>query len=290
MSDPLRFVLVSGLSGAGKGQALRFLEDLGYYCVDNLPAPLIPTFADLIRRAGPGKRRFAVCVDARTGEDLRNVPGFLEETSEMGIRPEIVFMDSSDAVLLHRYSESRRRHPCAPAGSVEEGIRREREILEPIRARADLLLDTSASSVAELREHIATVFLDKKGPGSLVITVMSFGFKYGAPPEAEMLYDVRFLPNPHYDPEMRPSTGTDPAVRDYVLRNDDAREFLERIKNLLKFLMPRYAAEPKSYLTVAVGCTGGRHRSVAVAQEIALFLRSLKYEVRVRHRDVGREG
>ncbi|MBN2311051.1 MAG: RNase adapter RapZ [Candidatus Hydrogenedentes bacterium] len=286
MPDSPRFVLATGLSGAGKSQALRFLEDLGYFCVDNLPVSLIPTFAHLVLNSAHPRKRIAVCVDARAGEELLNLPGYVDEVAELGIRPDTLFMDSSDAVLVHRYSESRRRHPCAPKGSVEEGIRRERELLEPIRARADLVLDTSTMSVSELRERIAAMFSGAKEPQDMVVTVLSFGFKHGVPPEADLVLDVRFLPNPFYDPELRPWTGADPSVRAFVLDNPDAIEFLDRVKGLLKFLLPKYAAEPKSYLTIAVGCTGGRHRSVAVAQELMVFLRDLKQNARLRHRDL----
>ncbi len=288
MPESPRFVVVTGLSGAGKTVALRFLDDLGYFCVDNLPATLIKTFAALVAAPDRPHRRIAVCVDARSGDELRLLPAYLDEITEMGLRPDTLFLDASDEALVHRYSETRRRHPSAPASSVEEGIRRERQLLDPIRARASLVLDTSAMSVAELRERIAGVFLGGNQSRELIVTVMSFGFKYGVPAEADLVFDVRFLPNPHYDPELRSWTGAEPAVRDFVLDNATAREFLDRLQGLLKFLMPQYAAEPKSYLTVAIGCTGGRHRSVAVALAITVFLRDLKYNVRVRHRDASR--
>lgn len=288
MTDAQRFVLVTGLSGAGKSQALRFFEDIGYYCVDNLPASLVPKFAELFFASDGRHRRTAVCVDARGGQDLKNLPQYLQAVEEMGTRPDVLFLDSSDTKLVSRYSETRRRHPLAPSGGIEEGIRKERELLEGVRARADLIIDTSATSIAELRERIGGMFLGGRAKSELVITVMSFGFKHGVPQEADLVLDVRFLPNPHYDPELRPWTGNEPDVRDYVLNNPDAVEFLDRIKGLLKFLMPRYAAEPKSYLTIAVGCTGGRHRSVAVANAIAVLLRDLKYNVRIRHRDTAR--
>ncbi|MCP4643258.1 MAG: RNase adapter RapZ [bacterium] len=286
MPDSPRFVLVTGLSGAGKSQALKFLEDLEYYCVDNLPAALIPVFGDLVVKAARPWKRIAVCVDARSGEDLLKLPGYLDQVAEQGIHPDTLFLDTADAVLVHRYSESRRRHPCAPAGSVEEGIRRERLLLDPIRGRADLLLDTSSTSVAELRERIATAFSGAKETQQMLVRVVSFGFKHGLPPEADLVFDVRFLPNPFYDTDLRPLDGTEPGVRTFVLDNRDAVEFLERVKGFLKFLIPRYAAEPKSYLTVAVGCTGGRHRSVAVAHELMVFLRELNCNARIRHRDI----
>ena len=286
MTDARRFVLVTGLSGAGKSQALKVLEDLGYYCVDNLPTTLVAPFAEAIAGSTPRYRRIAVCVDVRAGQELVNLPSILDHVGERGIRVETLFLDSSNAVLLRRYSESRRRHPAATGGSIEEGIGRERELLAPIRARADLILDTSAVALPELRERIAAMFVGERRAQDLVITVMSFGFKYGLPPEADLVFDVRFLPNPYYDAELRPLTGNEPEVRDFVMNNAAAREFMERLKGLLTFLIPQYMAEPKAYLTIAVGCTGGQHRSVAVANEIMQFLRSLKYEGRLRHRDV----
>lgn len=277
------------MSGAGKSQVLKFLEDLGYYCVDNLPVALIPTFAELALGADTTRPHVAVCVDARAGQDLRNLPGYLAQLGEMGHRAEVLFLDSADAVLQRRYSESRRRHPASPTGAVDEGIRNERQLLGPIRDRADLVLDTSAVSVPELRERIANVFLGPKEARTITITLVTFGYKYGLPPEADLVFDVRFLPNPHYDPELRPRTGTEPDVRDFVLHNDAAREFLRHLQSFLKFLVPRYAAEPRAYLTLAVGCTGGRHRSVVIAQELLRLLRDLGYEARVRHRDISRE-
>ncbi|HOD52049.1 MAG TPA: RNase adapter RapZ [Candidatus Hydrogenedentes bacterium] len=287
MPSGRRFVLVTGLSGAGLSLALRFLEDVGYYCVDNLPASLLPTFAELVQGSTESTRRkVAVCLDARAGEGLSRLPGYVQEIEEMGIPVETLFLDSTDEVLIHRYSETRRRHPCSPAGSVEEGIQRERELMAPMRSRADLVIDTSSTSVAELRERIASMFVGPREARGLVITVMSFGFKKGVPPEADLVFDVRFLPNPHYDPELGPKTGCEPDVHDFVLANPDGREFLDRLKGLLKFLIPRYAAEPKSYLTIGVGCTGGQHRSVAVAHAILVMLREMNYDARLRHREL----
>jgi UPF0042 nucleotide-binding protein len=287
MPEGRRFVLVTGLSGAGKSLALRFLEDLGYYCVDNLPASLLPTFADLVQGSKePARKKVAVCLDARAGQGLSQLPGYVQEIEESGIPVEILFLDSTDDVLIQRYSETRRRHPCSPSGGVEEGIRRERDLMQPLRSRADLVIDTSRTAVAELRERIASVFLEPKEARGLMITVLSFGFKRGVPPEADLVFDVRFLPNPHYDPELRPLTGSDPDVRDFVLANPDGEEFLDRLKGLLKFLIPRYSAEPKSYLTIGVGCTGGQHRSVAVAHAVLVMLREMNCDARLRHRDL----
>ncbi len=288
MSDVPRLVLVTGLSGSGKSQALRFLEDGGYYCVDNLPAALVPTFAELAFTSDPPRPRVAVCADARSGEDVERLPDSLDAVEKLGVRPDVLFMDCSDEVLQKRYSETRRRHPAAPTGGVEEGIRRERELLAPLRARADVIIDTSELSVAELRDRVAGLFISGDGRPGLTITVLSFGFKFGLPPEADLVMDCRFLPNPHYDPVLRPRTGEEKEVRDYVLENPDGAEFTERLRGLLAFLVPRFVRERKSYLTIAVGCTGGRHRSVAVAGAVADILRDLGYEARLRHRDVAR--
>ena len=288
MPEQSRFVVVTGLSGAGKSQALRFLEDLGYFCIDNLPPSLVPAIAELGASSERPRTRIAVCVDVRGGEDLENLPAYLDEVSEKGIRPEVLFLESSDAVIQKRYSESRRRHPLASQESVEEGIRRERELLSPIQTRADVVLDTSTMSVGQLRERVAAVFQAGQKAPKMSVGVMSFGFKFGVPAEADLVLDVRFLPNPHYLAELRALSGEDAKVSDFVLDNPDAAEFLERVKGLLKFLMPRYAAEPKSYLTIAVGCTGGRHRSVAVARALVAFVREMDCTARLRHRDIER--
>lgn len=288
MADEQRFVVMTGLSGAGKSKALEIFEDLGYYCVDNLPAALVPTFAELIVRDTSVHPRVAVCVDVRTGADLGRLPAHLDAVQELGVRPEVLFLDAATATLVKRYSESRRRHPLSRGGALEEAIENERRELEAVRARADLIVDTSELSVATLRERVADMFSGDRAGTGMTVTVMSFGFKFGVPQEADLVLDVRFLPNPFYDSELRPMTGSEPDVRDYVLDNDDAREFLRMVHQLLNFLCPRYAAEPKSYLTIAVGCTGGQHRSVAVAHEIALFLRRKHPNVRLRHRDASR--
>jgi UPF0042 nucleotide-binding protein len=289
MAEPRRFILVTGVSGAGKTLALHFLEDLGFFCVDNLPAPLIPPFASLVASGDKARQRVALCIDARSGSDLERVPAFLDELSEQGIRPDVLFLESSTPVILQRYSESRRRHPLGDQRNLEECITDERRLLEPVRARADLILDTSVMSVGELRERLAAAFLGRRMGQDMLITIMSFGFKYGVPPEADLMLDVRFLPNPHYDKDLRPWTGNEPDVRSFVLENPVAKEFLDHGRRFLKFLLPHYEREPKSYLTIAIGCTGGRHRSVAVAHDLAIFLRGLGRNVRLRHRDVERD-
>lgn len=281
-----RFVLITGLSGAGKTKALRLFEDRGYYCVDNLPAALVATFAELVAHAESPQPRVAVCVDARTGEDLINLPDYLERVAALGFRPETIYLDTSDEVLHRRYSESRRPHPSSPTGSIHEGIRHERMLLDPIREQADVVIDTSSTTLSDLSERIELIALKDDEKQGMTIGVLSFGYKHGLPKEADLVLDVRFLPNPHYDRELRPLDGREARVRDYVLGNEIAREFLDHAAALLKFLVPHYEQEPKSYLTIAVGCTGGRHRSVAVAESIATQLRGMLYEVTLRHRDL----
>ncbi|MCH7908928.1 MAG: RNase adapter RapZ [Candidatus Hydrogenedentes bacterium] len=289
MTHQKRLVIVTGMSGAGKRHVLQLFEDLGHDCVDNLPAALIPALGELMASSTVPHQRMVVFVDARSGADLLNLPDYLDTVAKLGFRPETLFLDTSDEVIQHWYSESRRRHPVSPGGSIEEGIRLEREWLEPIRERADLYVDTSTISASELRERIAALFSSIREPGSLTISVTSFGFKYGLPPEADLVFDVRFLPNPHHDEELRPLSGLEPAVREYVVNNEEAQTFLRHMNGMIKFLIPLYEAEPKAYLTMAIGCTGGRHRSVAVSSEIARLLRDLNYDVRLRHRDVDRE-
>jgi len=290
MASPARFVVITGLSGAGKTHALRFLEDQGFFCVDNLPATLLSTFAQLINSAESPHPRVAVCVDARAGLELAKLPDYLRNISAMGFRPELVFLDTDDATLHKRYSESRRPHPGSPAGSIEEGIAHEREILGSLRERADVVIDTSNMSTGDLRNHIAALALHGEPQKEMRVSLLTFGYKHGVPKEADLVFDVRFLPNPHYDEMLRPRDGRDPAVRAFVLENEEAQAFLYRLTQLLEFLVPRYAAEPKAYLTLAIGCTGGRHRSVAIAEELAVFLTSLGYPVTIKHRDAALVG
>ncbi len=284
-----KLVIITGMSGAGKTLALRFFEDQGHYCIDNLPATLVPKLAELISDSDSPKKRTAVCVDARSGNDLTQLPGYVDEVRKLGFKAQILFLEASNEVLHRRYSESRRRHPTAEKGGIEEGIRREWEMLAPIRGEADLILDTSTMSASDLRERIASMVSNPAGSHKMIVEVVSFGFKYGNPKEANLLMDVRFLPNPYYDEDLRQLTGNDADVREYVLNNDKAREFFGHAKGMLKYLMPQYEAEPKAYLTIAIGCTGGRHRSVAMAQEVLWLLRDMAYDVRIRHRDIDQQ-
>ena len=283
-----RFVVVTGLSGAGKSAAIRALEDLGYLCVDNLPTVLIPTLADLDPGEGARRDAIAVVVDARD----RSFPDrfgdvFTDLRARSRLRTWLIFLEASDAALLRRFSETRRPHPLAPSGSVIEGILTERARLREIREMADLVLDTSDLTVHELRRAFGELAEGGDGRARLTATLLSFGYKHGVPPESDLLFDVRFLPNPYFVPGLKGLSGLDPAVREYVSAADTAAPFLDKTADLLEFLIPRYLHEGKSYLTIGVGCTGGRHRSVVIAERLKARLAAVAgVRWRVRHRDV----
>ena len=282
-----RFIVITGMSGAGKSQAIRALEDLGYYCVDNLPIMLIPAFADLSLSGDGDARRAAVVVDVREGRALTMFPAVYRRLkAQFGAAVRLVFLEAGDTSILRRFSETRRPHPLATGRSVSDAIREERRILLSIRRLADQILDTSALNVHELRRRILE---SAGGPGvsaRLAVTIVSFGFRRGVPPEADLVFDVRFLPNPHFVAALRPWTGRSARVSRFVLRAKTAQRFLRLTSALLRFLLPQYLAEGKTYLTVAIGCTGGRHRSVAITEALARRLRGTRgVELRVRHRD-----
>ena len=283
------FLVVTGLSGAGKSHAIRALEDLGYFCVDNLPVALIAPFADLMLAGEREPRRAAVVVDVREGRELSRFPALYRRLKRrFGARIRLVFLDAADAAIQRRFSETRRPHPLATGRSVSEGIAEERRLLEPMRRLADLVLETSALTVHELRRRILETTGGRRLVSPLAVTVVSFGFRAGIPPEADLLFDVRFLPNPHFVTALRPRTGRHKGVAAYVLRSPAAARFLSLTTSLLRFLLPQYVAEGKAYLTIGVGCTGGRHRSVAISEELARRLKDVAgVQVRVRHRDVG---
>jgi UPF0042 nucleotide-binding protein len=283
-----RFVVLTGLSGSGKSQAIRALEDLGYFCVDNLPIALLPMLAELTLRARSEITRAAVVVDVREGRMLDELPRVFRTLKGMrNLNPVLIFLDASDDVLVRRFSETRRPHPLAPDRSAIEGIREERKRMRPLRGLADHVVDTSAMTVHELRHAFRGVEAGR-GPGSqLVVTILSFGFKHGIPVDSDLLFDVRFLPNPHFVPSLRPHTGRDREVRNFLDKSEATHEFLEHTQNLLRFLIPQYVAEGKTYLTIGIGCTGGRHRSVAIAEALKKGLAGLSgVQVRVRHRDI----
>lgn len=258
-----RIIVITGMSGSGKSTAIRALEDAGWYCIDNLPAPLLMKVTEL----GDAHPNLAFVVDVREGEFLKDAPLAIEEARRAGHRVEVLFLDSSDEALVRRYSETRRRHPLSGSGGVAEGIARERAALQWLREQAEHHLDTSTLTVHELRRQVSARF-SATGERTLAVTVMSFGFKYGVPPNADLVFDVRFLPNPYFVPELKAHTGKEPAVAHYVLDRPDSWTFLDKSFELLEFLVPRYQKEGKSYLTVAIGCTGGKHRSVAIADAL----------------------
>jgi UPF0042 nucleotide-binding protein len=286
-----RFVVLTGLSGSGKSQAIRALEDLGYFCVDNLPVSLLPMLAELTLRAGTEISRAAVVVDVREGKMLEEFPSIYRKLkSRKNLNPVLIFLEAAEPALVRRFSETRRPHPLSPDRSAIEGIKEEREAMLAIRKLADHVVDTSEMTVHELR-HTFTGVAAGRAPGTqLVVTVLSFGFKHGIPVDSDLLFDVRFLPNPHFVPELRPHTGRDPEVVRYLDRSTATHEFLEHTLNLLKFLVPQYVNEGKSYLTIGIGCTGGRHRSVAIAEALKKGLSGIPgVRIRVRHRDIANE-
>ncbi|MEW5764653.1 MAG: RNase adapter RapZ [Acidobacteriota bacterium] len=286
MSERALFI-VTGLSGAGKSQVIKTLEDLGFYCVDNLPLALFPKFLELLEGAGGDVGpRFALGLDLREGHLDTHFPVVYEALRKSPLKVRILFVDARDPVLVRRFSETRRPHPLTPRGSVEEGIALERARLAAIRERADLVLDTSDTTIHQLRAAVEREAESFAEPRTLTVNLLSFGFAYGVPPESALVFDVRFLPNPHFVPELRPLTGEDDAVFDFVCRSPEGSDFIERLWSFLQYLLPQYQREGKSYLTVAVGCTGGRHRSVAVARRLYDMLRAEGgLSVNLLHRD-----
>jgi len=285
----MRFVVVTGLSGAGKSTTLNFLEDAGYYCVDNLPVQLITEFANLLNENDEIERA-ALGIDARTGSGFDELESSLEKIKEMGISYEILFLESDDSVLVKRYKETRRIHPLAFGDRLEVGIERERAKLSNIKKHAAHIIDTSRMLTRELKAEIDKIFVNDLGFKNLYVTILSFGFKYGIPSDADIVFDVRFLPNPYYHDELRPLTGEDTADSDFVLGFDEAGTFLDKMEDMLSFLIPNYITEGKNQLVVAIGCTGGKHRSVTLAK--AIFDRMKGYEdygFRLEHRDIGKD-
>jgi UPF0042 nucleotide-binding protein len=283
-------VIITGLSGSGKSLAARCLEDLDFFCVDNLPVSLIPQFYELIQRSGEAVARAAIVVDAREREFLEEFPDTLHELRAKGAPVSLLFFECADEILKRRFSETRRPHPMLlPGGSLEKAIRDERSVLAPLRDVSDRIIDTSRFNAHELRAFLQAAFGESPSVGTLNVHVVSFGFKYGSPAEADLLFDIRFLPNPYFVEELRPLDGTHPDVKAFLNAKPEARELAVRLKDLLDFLLPLYAAEGKSYLTIALGCTGGKHRSVAFAEELREYLADRGAPVSVTHRDLGKE-
>jgi RNase adapter protein RapZ len=288
LAPPLRIVLLTGMSGGGKSTAIRALEDAGWFCIDNLPVLLLPKLLELVvHGASDEVHRLALVIDAREGRFLDQTPQAVEDVRRAGHRLEVVFLDSSDETLLRRFSETRRRHPLSPDGTVAEGIALERKLLSALRGIADLVIDTTRMNVHELRDVITARFGAAGDADALNVTLVSFGYRNGIPANSDLVLDVRFLPNPYFVEGLKPHPGTDPRVSEWVLGRPQTQEFLERLEALLAFLLPQYRAEGKSYLTVSLGCTGGRHRSVVLAEELSKRLTARhRARVKITHRDV----
>jgi len=276
-------VIITGMSGSGKASVLKAFEDLGYYCVDNLPVGLIPRFAELVGQSSEIERT-ALVVDVREGRQLEELPEIVKSVRRI-ISTKVIFLEASDSILLRRYSETRRPHPLGTKEPVKASLAAERRHLRHIRALADLVIDTSKFNVHELRSHITELFEKKENGRNILASCVSFGFKHGVPDEADLLFDVRFLPNPHFVPEFRPLTGRHPKVAKYIRSFPQTAEFIQRISELLVYLLPHYIHEGKSYLTIAFGCTGGQHRSVMIAEDVAKRLKKAGYRIKVVHRD-----
>lgn len=285
----MRFVIVTGMSGAGKSTALKMLEDMGYFCVDNLPLMLLPKFAEMISAPDVEVDKVALGIDIRSGQALDRLEGLLKEMQEKGIDYEILFLDAKSNVLVKRYKETRRQHPLGGVGHVDVGIAKERERIAFLKMRASYILDTSRMLTRELKAELEKIFVEGKDFKNLYVTVMSFGFKYGIPEDADLVFDVRFLPNPYYIEELKAKTGNDKEVQDYVLNNDRADVFLEKLTGMIDFLLPNYIWEGKNHLVIAIGCTGGKHRSVTLANCLYDFVKKQEqYGVRIEHRDIGK--
>ena len=283
----VQLYVITGYSGAGKSEAIAAFEDSGYFCVDNLPPRMIASLGEVFLHGGSGVRRAAVVTDVRGGDYFDDLLAVLGELADGGLDPTVLFLEADEETLVNRYKETRRRHPLARDGRVVEGIRAEREILGPLRERADVVMDTTGLTGAMLRRRVATDLLDPDASSRLALTLLTFGFKNGPPRDADLVFDVRFLPNPHYREDLRPLTGRDAAVVEHVESGELASEYYRRLLPLLDFLLPAYIAEGKTHLTIAIGCTGGRHRSVTVADRIRRDLASLDgVIVKVKHRDV----
>ena len=280
----MRVIVVTGMSGAGKSTALKMLEDLGYFCVDNLPVPLISKLSELVSGQQMEIDKIALGIDIRSGETFQELAGVLDENVE------ILFLDAQDDVLIKRYKETRRTHPLAEGERLDKGIAEERKRLASLRKRADYVLDTSQMLTRELQAELNKIFIEDRAYKNIYVTVLSFGFKYGIPNDADLVFDVRFLPNPYYLEELRGKTGNDKEVRDFVMKQDSATEFLNKVEDLVRFLMPNYIAEGKHQLVVAVGCTGGKHRSVTMANKLyEKFADDETFGIKVEHRDIEKD-
>ena len=287
----MRFVIVTGVSGAGKSTVLKMLEDAHYFCVDNLPIPLVEKFASLMLEVHEeGVQNAALGIDARSGHSLEELAQVLDHMKEAGYDFEILFMDAEDSVLVKRYKETRRSHPLASNGRVDDGIRLERQKMDFLRKRADYIIDTSHLLTRELRQEIEKIFVNNEEFCNMMVTVLSFGFKYGIPADADLVFDVRFLPNPYYYENLRKLTGNDKEIQDFVMGYDMAHIFLDKLEDMIRFLVPNYVLEGKNQLVIAIGCTGGKHRSVTLANKLYERLSDqTDYGIKLEHRDIGKD-
>lgn len=285
----MRFLIVTGMSGAGKSTTLNFLEDGGYFCVDNLPPALIGKFADICFSPDSGLTKVAIGIDVRGGVSFNRLLEELEVLQKVGAEIDILFLESSDEVLVKRYKETRRKHPLVVGGRIQDGINQERKILEPLKKHATHIIETTNLLTRELKKEIHKVMTDDKSYDSLMITVLSFGFKYGIPSDSDLVFDVRFIPNPYYKPELRQFTGNDPIIKDFVMQWDVAKNFIEKLDDMVEFLIPNYMNEGKNQLVISIGCTGGKHRSVTLANELSKRLEERSYSVNCHHRDIDKD-
>lgn len=286
----MKLLILTGMSGAGKSTAFKILEDIGYNCVDNLPVPLLKSFVDLSGQGGASSQKVAVGIDIRNGEALASLEGILSELKAEGKKYKILFLDAEDGVLVKRYKETRRNHPLSGTKRVWAGIAEERKTIRFLKDEADYIIDTSQLLTRELREELQRIFVQEENYRNLFVTIVSFGFKYGIPADADLVFDVRFLPNPYYLEQLRPKTGNDPEIQQFVLKYDEAHIFLEKLKDMVQFLIPNYVKEGKNQLVIAIGCTGGKHRSVTLANKLYEGLMpDDSIGLKIEHRDIGKD-
>ncbi|MCQ2527354.1 MAG: RNase adapter RapZ [Lachnospiraceae bacterium] len=287
----MRFVIVTGMSGGGKSTALKMLEDSGFYCVDNLPVTLLEKFAELVTQPGTELTKIALGLDVRSGQSFMELPSILDGLLSKDIEVEVLFLEASERSLIRRYKETRRVHPLSPEGRVEDGVHKEREVLSDIRSKATYIIDTTNLLTRELKAELQRIFVDNEEYNNLIVSVMSFGYKHGIPSDADLVFDVRFLPNPYYIEELKTKTGLDQEVRDYVMQFEEAGQFLDKLEDMIKFLIPNYIKEGKYSLVIAIGCTGGKHRSVTLADGLYKRLKDKgHYGLKLYHRDVTVQG
>ena len=284
----MRFVIVTGMSGAGKSTALKMLEDMEYFCVDNLPTRLLCRFAELTLDKTANISNVALGIDIRSGASIDEFLEELKKVNEMGVKFEILFLNASNRILIKRYKETRRNHPLARNGRIEDGIEKEREAVDVLKKHADYVIDTSQLLTRELKAEIDRIFVREEEYANFNVAVVSFGFKFGIPADVDLVFDVRFLPNPYYDLSLRPLTGNDRPIQEFVMKHEESRVFLEKLEDMLKFLIPNYTKEGKYNLVIGIGCTGGKHRSVTITNALAEKLKQLPYPVKVEHRDITR--